>query len=459
MTTQVARSFGTNDYYLSMLLFALMGYALLGRGFAYVGFPPLFVGEILLALGLLVLLNSGVLIATFSSLANVMLALLMAWTLVRTVPYVGKHGIDALRDAVVTIYGIYGFIIAGLLLEKPERLRRLIDLYGRFIYLFLLAILILFPLQVAFEDKFPVWPITGVPIVALKPGDIGVHLAGVSLFLLLGFRRFSTIWLILLLGGMAMAAALNRGGTLAILLPLAIALLMVRANSQLVKLGILAAAVVTLALILDIKFEFGDRRGLSARQIFTNLTSILTSAQTGDLDATKAWRLNWWEKIVNYTISGPYFWTGKGFGVNLATVDGFQVVEAGQGALLRSPHNATMTMLARGGVPALILWLLACASWSWTMLKCCWLARVRQDKTWSRFFLFIFGYWLAAMINATFDVALEGPMMGIWIWCLFGIGIAAAMIYRQEVIVRAGHDAPGQSIAGMSTGLRTSSTR
>ena len=32
--------------------------------------------------------------------------------------------------------------------------------------------------------------------------------------------------------------------------------------------------------------------------------------------------------------------------------------------------------------------------------------------------------------SMTFDVALEGPMQGIWFWCLIGFGIGATMIYR-----------------------------
>jgi hypothetical protein len=37
---------------------------------------------------------------------------------------------------------------------------------------------------------------------------------------------------------------------------------------------------------------------------------------------------------------------------------------------------------------------------------------------------------MAIVIDASFDVALEGPMLGIWFWCLFGLGIASTMIYR-----------------------------
>ena len=40
-------------------------------------------------------------------------------------------------------------------------------------------------------------------------------------------------------------------------------------------------------------------------------------------------RLDWWKEIVTYTINGKYFWTGKGFGVNLADDDGFQVLSSG----------------------------------------------------------------------------------------------------------------------------------
>ncbi len=36
------------------------------------------------------------------------------------------------------------------------------------------------------------------------------------------------------------------------------------------------------------------------------------------------------------------------------------------------------------------------------------------------------------MVNATFDVYLEGPMGALWYWTVFGIGIAAAQIYRDH---------------------------
>ena len=41
-------------------------------------------------------------------------------------------------------------------------------------------------------------------------------------------------------------------------------------------------------------------------------------------------------------------------------------------------------------------------------------------------------YAMAIVINAAFDVTLEGPMQGIWFWCLFGFGIGSVMVYRAQ---------------------------
>jgi hypothetical protein len=36
------------------------------------------------------------------------------------------------------------------------------------------------------------------------------------------------------------------------------------------------------------------------------------------------------------------------------------------------------------------------------------------------------------MVNAAFDVFLEGPQGGVWFWCLIGFGIAALEAQRAE---------------------------
>jgi hypothetical protein len=41
----------------------------------------------------------------------------------------------------------------------------------------------------------------------------------------------------------------------------------------------------------------------------------------------------------------------------------------------------------------------------------------------------MFCYWLAFLVNASFDVFLEGPMGGVPFWLLMGLGFAATVVY------------------------------
>ena len=59
-------------------------------------------------------------------------------------------------------------------------------------------------------------------------------------------------------------------------------------------------------------------------------------------------------------------------------------------------------------------------------------ARMRGHERWAELFLFPTCYATSIVINATFDVVLEGPMQGIWFWCLFGLGVGSVMIYRAQ---------------------------
>jgi O-antigen ligase len=125
---------------------------------------------------------------------------------------------------------------------------------------------------------------------------------------------------------------------------------------------------------------------------------------------------------------GPHFWTGRGFGLNLAVEDGYGGER--EANPLRSPHNAHMTLLARAGVPGLAVWGAFLVVWFAMMAGAFLDARRRSRQDWAGLFLFVGCYAGACVINATFDVALEGPMQGIWFWCLIGLGFGTVMIFR-----------------------------
>ena len=127
----------------------------------------------------------------------------------------------------------------------------------------------------------------------------------------------------------------------------------------------------------------------------------------------KEWRVVWWDRIIDYTFEGPYFWTGKGYGVNLAVADGIRP----EGSDLRSPHNGHLTYLARGGVPGFVLWALVVLSVLNHLLR---QAVFHHNK----YAIWVMAYLVALMVNASFDVLLEGPMGGIWFWVLVGIAFS-----------------------------------
>jgi O-antigen ligase len=145
------------------------------------------------------------------------------------------------------------------------------------------------------------------------------------------------------------------------------------------------------------------------------------------LQGTKEWRLQWWDKIYDYTVHGPYFWTGKGFGINLADDDGFQVQ---QDKSLRSPHSIHMTYLARMGVPGVVLWGFMHLVWFYCIGNAYYRARRRGERSWAGLFQFLFAYYMAFVINGSFDVFIEGPMGGVWFWSIYGAGVGSLWVYR-----------------------------
>jgi len=224
------------------------------------------------------------------------------------------------------------------------------------------------------------------------------------------------LWLV----DVAVAGAVNRGGLLAASIAL-VAVIFGRSSQRLMVLVLVGFSLLMGAALINPTVDTAAKRDISLGQIVDNVGSIFSSSVGPDsLQGSKEFRLNWWGEIVDYTVNGPYFWTGKGFGINLADSDGFQT-----DGTLRAPHNSHMTILAREGVPGLILWLALQAIFGWRLLRAGY--RALSD---GRIFLvqmigWLFVYWLAALVNMSFDVYLESPQGGVWFWVTFGLGIAA----------------------------------
>jgi hypothetical protein len=417
--------------WLTFLCLTLLGYALLGKGWAYLGVPPFFIGEALLLWGVCWLVLSGTWRHIFDVPSFWLVLLLGAWGFGRTCFDLSVYGIDALRDAAIWGYSVFALIVFGQIVARPARLGTLLRMYRRFSGIFLAATPVLWFAYRYFDEAIPRWPWAGVPVLFPKGGDIQVHLAGILAFWVAGLGGTVGRWRLLLLFGCLIAVGTyDRGGFLSFLAVGAVCFVARPNDRSLWRLAAVAVGGLLLLAASDVRIQMPNReRDISFAQVMDNLASVAGTSQSGDLDDTKEWRLEWWGDILDYTVNGEYLWTGKGFGVNLADDDGYQVEEDGS---LRSPHNAHLTMLARAGLPGLVLWLLVPLSWGCALARGYVQSRLAGQDTWAGVFLFLLAYGLAFLVNSTFDVFLEGPMGGIWYWTIYGVGLAAVWVYRYE---------------------------
>jgi hypothetical protein len=418
--------------FLVALATLLAGYALLGRGLAHVGYPPMFVGETVLAVAVLAII-ACYRRARFEP-TIVVLVTFMTWGALRTIPYVSDYGIDALRDAVVWGYGL--FAIAVWLVVERRDLEPLVRAYRRLIPVLLIWIPVATILAVSLGDAIPAGPGSDIPIVVIKAGDFGVHLAGVAAFVLVGLyappfntaRQLSeaVFWIAWSLN-VALVAALSRGAMAAAGM-VAVSVLFVRSYGRWLRATF---ALVFLAAIVGLAnpvVDLGLERKISLEQIIANIGSVASDESDPILADSKEWRARWWETIVGYTFDGPYFWTGKGFGLNLADDDGFQVLDDGS---LRAPHNGHLAFLARSGVPGLFLWVTLLVTFGVTVLRAIRRAGRMGDTKARGVLIVVLVYWLAAIVNAATDVYLEGPQGGILFWSVMGLGLAIAGYLRR----------------------------
>jgi O-antigen ligase/polysaccharide polymerase Wzy-like membrane protein len=400
----------------------LVGYAFFGRSFAYLGVAPVYAGEMVLALAALVIIRT----ATRRWLRlELLIVAFMAWGLARTVPFIASDGIDALRDGVLWGYAL--FALALSVTVRREHFERMRGPYAFLIPLFIAWVG--FSAALSYAQSLPTIPGTNVAVVYFKGGDMGVHLAGSIAFLIAGLWPGSpgaasllvTLLLPLWLVSVAVAGSLNRGGLFSALSGWSAAVF-IRPPARWWSAFAVAVLLFATAAVVDPNLDVGRARTVSVDQIVTNMASVLMSTGDDKLDATRDFRLRWWRDILDYTIVGPYFWTGKGFGVNLADDDGYQVKTDGS---LRAPHNTHLTVLARMGVPGLVIWLLLLFGFGIQLVRAFLASRKAGATFWCRIDAWLFAYWVAMLVNTSFDPYLEGPQGGIWFWAVMGLGFAA----------------------------------
>ncbi|OQB43243.1 MAG: O-Antigen ligase [Candidatus Latescibacteria bacterium ADurb.Bin168] len=409
-------------WFLNALSVILLGYAVSGTWFAYLGFPPVYVSEMVLALGVLTVFRyPSMLGAMVGAPLFPLIAAFVVWNAACMIPYLPEYGLDSLRDGAMWGYSAFALIVYGVLTRTPDATGKFIARFRGFSVVY--GVLFTLGVVLAFS---------GSPfrIRLARTSDTGAFLGGVSSYFLLagGSRLVPALTLAPAFYGLSASrsAGLATAGAVA----LATALGRRKGRAFLVS-----ATLATGLIALTVAGGFTDPGG---RNVFSNFRSVADAAKANPLesessDGTARWRLIWWTKIWDNTVTGENFWTGRGYGRNIAVEDGFESEKVERHEKpLRSPHSGHLNYLARSGVPGAILWVTLQLTWAGQVLIRVFRSKAKGQGEWNARFAFLLCFWLALITNAAFSVFLENPVGGIWLWTVFGVGLASMHTFDRE---------------------------
>ena len=153
----------------------LAGYMLGDKAFAYLHLPgtPLFVGEVVLAIiGVYLIRFYPINDDRLRSPVRLTLVVFLLYSALRTLPYLGQYGIDALRDASQWYYGILAFFVADLV--RRRGIDPIVGWFGKILPWFVLWAPISLILSQVLTS--PLVPDSDVPIAAHRGSNTSVLL-------------------------------------------------------------------------------------------------------------------------------------------------------------------------------------------------------------------------------------------------------------------------------------------
>jgi hypothetical protein len=321
--------------------------------------------------------------------------------------------VDLVRDSFIFQYGWFVFILF-LFKEKLEIIwETLLFIYKWFPFVALLN----FILQYFVPFFETVAPFGGIPILLYKNGDMGVQLLISTLLLLYSFENKTLKWRVLLSLVIALdfliLASYSRSGIVAFLASMLCFIyfnkdiqLQSRVRMLIKYLPIILLVVTPIYINIKVAENF-QGRAVGLEQIKNNFSSIVGGTTDATSENNVVWRLVWWAKIIDYSLSSPNFFIGKGLGMNLATDDDIITLDDS----LRSPHNFHLNIMSRFGVLLFMVWTYFLIQLLKPLFK-----KQLQGKR-----LLIGCILLAFLLNASFDVFLEGPMGAFPFWTWMGL--------------------------------------
>ena len=401
------------NLYLRVYLLVMTLYVFLNKGVAYT-----YLVEAFWLLGILLLFMHRKKVELIWNKTTKLLLFFIAIGFIYIIRGFTKYdSIDLIRDSFIFQYGWFVFILFLFKDKTAQIWETLFFIYKWFPFVALLN----FILQYFVPFFETVAPFGGIPILLYKNGDMGVQLLISTLLFLYTFENKTLKWRVLLSLVIALdfliLASYSRSGIVAFLASMLCFIyfnkdiqLQARVRLLIKYLPIILLVVTPIYINIKVAENF-QGRAVGLEQIKNNFSSIVGGTTDATSENNVVWRLVWWAKIIDYSLSSPNFFIGKGLGMNLATDDDIITLDDS----LRSPHNFHLNIMSRFGVLLFIIWLFFLIQLLKPLFK-----KQLQGKR-----LLIGCILLAFLLNASFDVFLEGPMGAFPFWTWMGLYLLA----------------------------------
>ena len=416
------------DKWSKWVLFLLVGYALTGRSFSYLGIPPakLFIGDITLAAFIFLqprqIFDPWILALTkvtpVSSFALILL-LSIAYGIFEVIRGVllGFSPITALQNLVFNIYPLFFFLGLWLGARRPELLLRYIQTFAVLLSIYApLYLLVLHNINIVMPGS------DGVTVFGQAGGG---GLVILSLFCL--DPKPARWWPALAIAAASLLAAQVRAEWLGTGVAILIWGILSRKMNRVALIGMVIFAVLAIGALLDVNLPSPEERGgaISSREIVARglaavspdlARNVTGSTNVGFYKGTITWRETWWKAIwQNSTENETNLLIGPGYGFPLK-----DLVEYLKEKDLRTPHNIFYYALGYSGWIGVAIFFalqITCASMLWRVYR----------LTGQAYGLAV---WAATLIAAFFGNVMETPSGAIPIYLTMGliIGPTLAMV-------------------------------
>jgi hypothetical protein len=406
--------------------FLLVGYLCMTRSFAYLGIPPLYVGE--LGLAAFLLLKPRIALGTWttsllraSPLHALCLALFLfmsygAWQFGRGLRD-GSSLLEILKYVTFNYYALYLFLGIWVGIQRPDFLRRLVrtlawihGVYG-LIWIVVLRDLTRGP---------PFIPGSELSVFGLPAGGAAAILGLVCLE-----RDLRKVWLVLALNMAVTLGTQARATWLGLAVGMLVWGLLTRRLGRVAAMGL--AGMLVLGVIELSGLQFGPGRHTSFGEVIARAIAPINmdlakefSPNAEHAANTVEWRQVWWDAIWDSAHSEPLLEAfGHGYGFNLISLAPKEAQKDNED--VRTPHSVFYYALGYTGWVGVAVF----GALQFAIVRLLWRSFQVSGQPAGMVF------WAMAMAMACFEASFETPYKAIPFYLLVGLCIAPGLQLRE----------------------------